>query len=274
MTATAAIISIGAEILTGRTLDRNSNALAKALTGIGFVVSEIRVIPDSKIAIVASVRTLLGTNSLIVTTGGLGATPDDLTLESVAAALELPLVHSHEVEGLIRTRYAKIMASSGDRSSPPEEAVQKLSKIPRGGVTLNNSAGVAPGIGIQKAAVTIISLPGVPRELTSVFESFDSTRLLREAGGTGGYAEYTTETSARFETDFLSIIERMKGTYRERVLVKPRVKRFGEDVRILVRIAATGEDFISARTLAQEAMVEFRRLALETGIDSAEPTDS
>ncbi len=151
------LLAVGDELLTGCTRDSNLHSLGGILGSWGLPLLEARVVPDRTGAIAAAVTGLLAPGTLLVTTGGLGPTPDDITLQGVAAALELPLETSSEAVRMLEER-----ASAQGRTLPP--AALRQAVIPRGAVPVRNPAGMAPGVVVRAGGALVICLPGVPSE--------------------------------------------------------------------------------------------------------------
>ena len=160
------IINIGNEILIGRTLNTNSQWLAKKLTFLGFRVERIIVIPDSIYDISEEVARGLSRAKVIITTGGLGPTYDDITLDGIAEALGVPKEVNPEALAMVKRFYEAM----GERLT---EHRVKMAIMPRGCKPLRNPVGAAPGclITIDGGRRMIVSLPGVPREMEAMFES-------------------------------------------------------------------------------------------------------
>ena len=168
----AYIVVIGDELLTGKTLDYNSHWIAKRLTGLGVQVLRITVIPDDIASISEVIKDAVNRNiDIIITTGGLGPTPGDVTLEAIAKALDRKLILHEDALRMIKDRYEQLF-KLGFVSSPeisPER--EKMAKIPEGGMPFFNPIGVAPGVLIQYAENKyVIALPGVPSEMMYLLE--------------------------------------------------------------------------------------------------------
>ena len=146
---TAGLIVIGDEILSGRTHDTNIASVAEFLTDRGIDLREVRVVPDSREAIIAAVNALRIAYSEVITTGGIGPTHDDITAESVAAAFGVPLRQDPRAVAALRDRYGE------DALTP---ARLRMARIPEGADLIANSVSAAPGFSIGNVHV----LAGVP----------------------------------------------------------------------------------------------------------------
>ncbi len=158
------IISIGSELLIGRIVNTNASWLARRLTFMGFNVDRVIVVPDVIEDIVEEVRRGLGRVGLIVSTGGLGPTYDDVTMEAMATALRKPLVLKREAELLVKEFYSR-------RGLPVTMERLKMAFMPEGCHVLRNPIGSAPGCVINHSGTLIIILPGVPEEMEAIFET-------------------------------------------------------------------------------------------------------
>jgi nicotinamide-nucleotide amidase len=151
------LLAVGDELLSGRTRDSNLYSLGGILGRRGLPLREARVVRDDTGAIAAAVTGLLTPGTLLVTTGGLGPTPDDMTLQGVAAALDLPIETCPDAVRMLEDR-----ASSMAETLPP--AAFRQAELPRGAVPVKNPAGMAPGVVVRARESLVICLPGVPSE--------------------------------------------------------------------------------------------------------------
>jgi molybdenum cofactor synthesis domain-containing protein len=148
---TAAALIIGDEILSGRTKDRNIGTLADRLTDIGIVLREVRIVPDDESEIVAAVNALRSRYDYLFTTGGIGPTHDDITADSIAAALGVPIDVDPRALALMQAYY-------DERRMELTPARRRMARVPQGAVLIENSISVAPGFMIGN----VIVLAGVP----------------------------------------------------------------------------------------------------------------
>lgn len=174
----AAILSIGDELTSGATRDANAGWLAEQLAAIGITVSEIRIVPDDRPMIAGTIRELAQGNDVLVMTGGLGPTADDLTrlalgdvIDPGAALVVDPIGIAH-VESWFATR---------GRPMPEINRVQALR--PASARLLPNAHGTAPGLAANMGACELFVLPGVPREMRPMFEESVRPRLVEAADG-------------------------------------------------------------------------------------------
>jgi len=172
------VLSIGNELLIGHTLDTNSNWLARQLNTFGWSLQRITLVRDSLDSIpVGIVEALERTPRLLVTLGGLGPTHDDMTLRGLSIAIRRPLVLNGRALELIRKRYERM-----DEPMRLTQPRKKMAMLPRGAEPLPNPAGTAPGVLVKIGQTTLVSLPGVPREMKEIFKS-SIIPILRSFGG-------------------------------------------------------------------------------------------
>ena len=172
----AEIIAVGSELLTPYRLDTNSLYLTEKLNALGIEVRFKTVVGDDRERLARVLRAALDRSSLIILTGGLGPTEDDVNREVVAEALARPLREVAEVRQSIEERFARL-----GRAMSPNNARQAL--VPEGAEWLENKKGTAPGLWIEEDGVRILLLPGPPHELEAMFESACLPRLARLSTG-------------------------------------------------------------------------------------------
>ena len=154
--ATAAIVTIGNEVVSGDTANTNGSWLARRLEQLGLAVQLIAAVPDEIPRIAAVIREQARAEDVVVVTGGLGGTPDDVTREAVAAAFDLPQEEIAEVAAALRARFER----------DPEYAA-RWARLPRGCRPLENPLGGAPGFVVDNVYV----FPGLPAEMEAMFET-------------------------------------------------------------------------------------------------------
>jgi nicotinamide-nucleotide amidase len=153
----SALILIGDELLEGRTRDSNLENLSKILHSHGLPVSQCRIIHDEVQVVSRTLRDTAAPHLLLVTTGGLGPTDDDLTLSSVACAASVPIERDSRAVDMIRDCYSRL-----GREMP--DSALKQADIPKGALPVANPRGIAPGIVLNLPSFSVICVPGVPAE--------------------------------------------------------------------------------------------------------------
>ncbi len=173
----ASVVVIGDEILGGFVQDTNSHWLAQQLQAHGIPLDRVQTVPDTLEGIDEALRMELdrARPRLLLTTGGIGSTPDDLTMEAVAATLGRDLVVNAEIDRRI-TRALEWTALQGmPVTDEHERAMRRMAKVPDGTYLLEGAKGVAPGVavdvdgGLQSGGVTVVILPGIPNEMRRIY---------------------------------------------------------------------------------------------------------
>lgn len=169
---TAELLSIGTELTVGDTRDTNAGELARALTGMGVRVVRLTALPDDLGTVAAAFRIGLGRSDMVVSTGGLGPTPDDLTREAIALACGETTVIDPDREAWLRELWDR-------RGMPfPELNLKQAWRIPSA-ITLDNPNGTAPGWFVMRPdGRVVVALPGPPREMRPMWSDEVVPRLL------------------------------------------------------------------------------------------------
>lgn len=154
----AEIISIGSEILRGQITDTNANFISQKLVELGIDVEHISAVRDNPESLLSTLKLALQRSDLVITTGGLGPTEDDITYETIARALNLKLIKYPEAEEQLRKVLNKIKV----KISPSN---LKQVYLPEGAKIIINQYGTAPAMILEKNNKIICSLPGVPWEM-------------------------------------------------------------------------------------------------------------
>lgn len=158
---TAALVIIGDEILSGRTQDANLAYLAKWLNVHGIRLKAARVVPDETPAIVDAVNTLRAAHDYLFTTGGIGPTHDDITVDAIAAAFGVPVVIHPKAEALLKGYYQ-------DRITP---ARLRMARVPEGATLIENAVSMAPGIRMGNVFI----MAGIPKVMQAMLEALSGT---------------------------------------------------------------------------------------------------
>ena len=159
-TWTAALVVIGDEILSGRTQDKNIAQVATWLNDQGIRFAEVRVVPDNRDRIGEAVNALRTSYDYLFTTGGIGPTHDDITVDAVAAAFGVPVIVHPEARQILVEYYR-------DRPGGLTEARLRMARVPEGAELLRNPSSGAPGIRMENVYI----LAGVPSIAASMLEA-------------------------------------------------------------------------------------------------------
>jgi molybdenum cofactor synthesis domain-containing protein len=158
---TAALLVIGDEILSGRTQDRNVEQVAVWQNRQGIRLAEVRIVPDERVRIASAVNELRGSYDYLFTTGGIGPTHDDITVDSIAAALGVPVIVHPRARQILEDYYA----TRGGLN----EARLRMARVPQGADLIENRESGAPGVRIGN----IYMMAGVPGIAARMLEALE-----------------------------------------------------------------------------------------------------
>jgi nicotinamide-nucleotide amidase len=174
----ACIVAVGTEMLTPLRVDTNSLFITERLNEVGIDVRLKLVAGDDVGELAELLRAALGWADLIVMTGGLGPTEDDITRAAVARLLEVPLDLDETIADRIRDRFQR-------RGLTMPEINRRQAMVPRGATVLPNPNGTAPGLWLEQGRTSFVLLPGPPREMKPMFEAVVVERLAPRTSGAG-----------------------------------------------------------------------------------------
>ncbi len=227
----AEIIAVGSELLTPDRADTNSLLLTAKLNSLGIEVRFKTIVGDDLPRLEEALRTALGRSQLILLTGGLGPTEDDVTRNAVSDVLGRPLREDPEIRRRIEERFRGL-----GREMPPNNLRQSM--IPEGAEWFPNPQGTAPGIWLESGAIVIILLPGPPHELEAVFDSACAPRLERLA------------PPQRIQTRVLKIVGLPESEVDRRIA--PLYLPYGNPVTTILSRPGVIEVHLRARTTSKE----------------------
>ncbi|MDE2059155.1 MAG: competence/damage-inducible protein A [candidate division NC10 bacterium] len=172
----AEILTIGTELLLGQTIDTNSASIGEALAAAGIEVCWKSTVGDHEARIREALRTALARSEIVITTGGLGPTEDDLTCRAITTELRRPLILDQTILESIRRRFAEralVMSKNNERQA----------MIPEGATVLSNPHGTAPGLLIHvEDGQVVVAMPGVPSEMRAMLNEQVIPRLRKAFG--------------------------------------------------------------------------------------------
>ncbi len=172
---TAEIIAIGSELLTSERTDTNSLWLTEKLNGIGIEVKLKTIVGDDDARLEETIRDAMKRSRVVIMTGGLGPTEDDITRKIAARAMNRRLLLNEKVLDAIRTKFLSL-----GRQMPEINSRQAM--VIDGAEVLDNPNGSAPGMYIEHEGHSVVLLPGPPREMHPMFENFVLPKLAAKAG--------------------------------------------------------------------------------------------
>jgi molybdenum cofactor synthesis domain-containing protein len=206
------LICIGNELLIGKILNKNGYWLSKQITKLGGKVVKETIVKDDLNEISLAIKDALKRNpDFIITSGGLGSTPDDLTLKGIAKALKKPLKLNKKALAFLKEKYLKL--SDGEKIKL-NKARLKMATLPEDAIPLRNPVGTAPAILINHGKTSLICLPGVPKELKAIFKKEISKLILEKSKGEKFYEE-SIITRGIIESEISSLIKKLKQKHPE-----------------------------------------------------------
>lgn len=251
----AEIITVGTELLLGDILNSNSQFLSQQLAVFGIPVLHQSTVGDNNDRLRQELEQAMKRSDLIVLTGGLGPTPDDLTRETVSEALGLPLTLHEE-------SYARIVEYFHTTGKEMTENNRKQAMLPAGCTVFPNDHGTAPGCAVERYGQHIILLPGPPRELIPMFSDYVAPYLSNLSGGT-----IFSHTIGVFGVPESAVAERLADLLAG---ANPTVAPYAKEGEVVLRVTARAADEEAARAMCEPVVTEIRqRLGINVyGVDS------
>ena len=246
MSHTAELIAVGTELLLGDTINTDAAAVARLLSELGINVYWQTVVGDNRARLEQAVRLARTRADLIITTGGLGPTCDDLTKEVVAGAFGIPLelnkAEEERLRGLYRERHTYMT----------ENHLQQV-MLPRGCTVLQNDWGTAPACAFEADGCLVIMLPGPPLECEPLLRY--RVRPLLAARGDGIIVSHSVKIfgigEGTMEYQLRDLMNEMQN---------PTLAPYAKEGECLVRVTAKGKDKASARKLALPVVEKVKNL--------------
>ncbi len=244
------ILSIGNEILTGKTINTNSNFIADNLNKIGFDVKEILTIADDKVSIRNALDYLFVQSQIVITTGGLGPTSDDITKKEISSYFNIGLVKNDEIAKAIMKLLKKNIM---------DEHIASQSMIPENSKYFINRVGTAPAVLIEDNGRILIMLPGVPKEMEYLIKNEIIPYLIRHYEVKKKIV-YNIKTSTMPEIKIYEILKNKLsekdmsyiGFYPSYGIVDIRISCTDEDVEKISRIRNTVFDLLHQFIFTEE----------------------
>jgi nicotinamide-nucleotide amidase len=171
----SAVVAVGDELLLGDVVNGNAAELGRRLAAVGAPVVHSSMVGDDVDAVVRALRRAMEDADVVVTSGGLGPTVDDLTRDAVAALAGVPLDRVPALEEALRAKFAAYGIT-------PPESVMRQADVPRGATVLDNPAGSAPGLRLEVGRHLLLALPGPPHELAATLSDDVLADLARRSG--------------------------------------------------------------------------------------------
>lgn len=251
----AEIISVGTELLLGDILNSNSQFLSRELAAYGIDILYQSTVGDNKERLKNALQAALERSDLVILTGGLGPTEDDITRETVSQTLGCPLVlHKESLQ-----RIQEYFAITGKEYT---ENNQKQAMLPEGCTVFANDRGTAPGCAVESKGKCVILLPGPPYELSHMFTEYVAPYLSRYSGGT-----IFSHTVGVFGIAESAVDERLQDLMESQ---NPTVAPYAKEGEVVVRVTAKADTAEEATALCEPVIAEIcERLGNAVyGIDS------
>ncbi len=242
----AEILSCGTELLLGHISDTNATYLAQSLSSLGIDLYFVSQVGDNQSRIVETLRRAWERSDLVIMTGGIGPTEDDLTRESISALLGETMQVDPQLEAELRNAF------SARNFVMPERNVKQAMLIPSAR-TLPNPRGTAPGWLVEKDGHIIVAMPGVPREMYRMWEEEAIPRLAEHIGG------------AALFTRLFRVVGLGESTVEERLQTllnstNPTIATYAKTDAVDVRVTAKAESSARAEELIAEMEAQVRQL--------------
>lgn len=239
----AEIISVGTELLLGHTVNTDAAHVARELSALGVDLLHAHTVGDNAGRLEAALREALSRGDLVITTGGLGPTDDDLTKETVARVADAPLVEHDDSLRRLKEYF-------GDR--PMSANQRKQAFLPRGSVAFPNAVGTAPGCAVPVAnGKFVILLPGPPSELLPMLR--DSVVPFLQQRANEAIASFMVRTFGIGEGAAAERIADLTGG------ANPTAATYATEGEMFVRVTAKAKDAASAASLAAPLVEAVRR---------------
>jgi nicotinamide-nucleotide amidase len=258
------IICVGNELLIGKTLNTNAHWMAKRATSLGIQVKRITSILDDVDQIADATREALQRKpKFIITTGGLGPTFDDKTLEGIAQALNRKLKVNEKALKMVKEKYETYVREGKIEKVELTKPRVKMATLPEGTEPLPNPVGTAPGVVTNIEGTFLIALPGVPPEMEAIFEQTVAPLLKKEAGEvtffeTSIYADNIMESTL---APLIDIVMRDN----PHVYVKSHPKGEERKPHLEMHLSTTAKDSKTAKNRLGKAIIQFSELIEKNG---------
>jgi nicotinamide-nucleotide amidase len=264
LTVTMEILCIGNELLIGKVVNTNASWMGKRATSLGVAVRRITVAPDEIPEIVKVTQEALARKpNFIITTGGLGPTFDDKTLEGFAKALNRNLHVDSDALEMVKAKYIQYAEA---RNQPEGELTAprvKMATFPKGTTVIPNPVGTAPAMQVDVDGTVLVALPGVPSEMEAIFEA-SVVPLLREAAGDVGFYEQSLFVSGVMESAVAPLIDKVMHD-NPLVYIKSHPKGKENKSFIELHLSTSGQNSDSPQERLTKAASELATLLLGLG---------
>ena len=243
----AEILAVGSELLTPLRSDTNALWITERLADFGVEVGARITVADDAVLLESAFRTALGRADLVIATGGLGPTEDDLTREAAAKALGRPLVRDLAILEALKVRFAKYLRAMAKTNEKQADVIQ-------GAVVLANARGTAPGQRVDHDGRLLVLLPGPPVEMKPMFEE-QVLPVVRERAGNAPLRRRVLKIAAMSESDVDETLAPLYRTY-----TNPRTTILSAPGQVELHLTAEGPTEAEADARLEELAAGMRAL--------------
>ena len=262
MNQSVEIICVGNELLIGKILNTNAQWLTKRITTLGLTTHRITVVGDSINEISSALQEAIQRSpNFILTTGGLGPTFDDKTLEGIAKALDQKTEVNKEALKMVKEKYLSYAKEGKMDTIELTPHRVKMAKIPESAKPLPNPVGTAPAVSVEHNKVIIIALPGVPPEMKSIFDE-SVAPLIKQAACGVAFFEASIYSTDVMESEMAPLIDKiMKDN--PYVYIKSHPKGTETVPHIEFHLSTTSKDNNTAKKHVNKALLQLSELIKE-----------
>jgi molybdenum cofactor synthesis domain-containing protein len=258
------ILCVGNELLIGKTLNTNAQWMAKRATTLGVMVKRITVVVDDVGEIANAINEALQRKTrFVVTTGGLGPTFDDKTLQGIAKALDCKLKVNKKALAMVTEKYEALVKAGKMEKIELTPYRVKMATLPEGTEPLPNPIGTAPGVMTTIEGTILIALPGVPSEMEAIFEE-SLVPLFKKEAGKIAFFETSIYADDIMESSLAPLIDK---TMRDSsyVYIKSHPKGEEKKPHIELHFSTTAKDSRTAKKRLEKAMIQLSELIEKNG---------
>jgi molybdenum cofactor synthesis domain-containing protein len=258
------IVCVGNELLIGKTINTNAAWMAKRATSLGMEVKRITVVPDDVDEIAGgTIEALNRKPGFLVTTGGLGPTFDDKTLQGISRALGRKLEINDKALEMVKAKYESYVKQGRIEKVDLTTPRIKMAKLPEKSEPLENPVGTAPGVLLKVRETVLIALPGVPSEMEAIFEG-SVVPLLKKVAGDTTFFEASIFAGSVMESTLAPLIDQAMHE-NPWVYIKSHPKSEEERPQIELHFSTTAKDSRIAKKRLEKAIIQLSELVVKNG---------
>lgn len=264
MTADVEIVCIGNELLIGKVVNTNASWIGKRVTELGLTVKRVTTCADDLQEIAAVIREVLSRKpKFVITTGGLGPTFDDKTLQGIAIALQKKWVVNAEAFKMVQNKYLEYSKTRSLEVADMTAPRVKMATFPEGAKPLFNPVGTAPGMQANVEDTVLFALPGVPKEMEAIFE-LSVAPLLRRVSENNGFYQKSLYVDGIMESVLAPLIDKVMqdnaGLY-----IKSHPKGMENKPHMELHFSILGKETDKPEELLKKATAQMIQLIQEKG---------